>query len=701
MAQDVRPFTVRYTTDARGKMVMVANNIITTKQKPGGGAPNYTTAPPGCPSGSALCKNDAQYNTNIDIDGDNNTINSSSAKLDMPTCNAVAYAALYWGAGIAINQGNNGALPMRSSNWNKVKFKVPNSSTYQLITADKTDTLLSVFHGYQCFRDVTDLVRDAGKGFYTVADVKCDTVNAGNQPLANAFGGWTLIVIYADPSQPLKNFTIFDGLTVISNTVANSSRDITITGFKCPPAGNVVATMGTVVYDGDRGEADGFFIKQNGNGVFYNQTIAGESAVGTSGINDAWNSSITDRGSLVSSRVPAHQNTYGFDAHLYKLNNNGNRYLRNNDNSALVRISTSSEGYVLGLLTSEIDTYYPELILENSMTPTKGSSPVYVGDTILITSTVRNTGNNTATGVRAEDKLPDYFKFVPGSIKVDNVAKTDLTGDDVAEYVTATRTVVARLGSAGAVSVADPDYVLNYKVTIIKNCSEIGSSSVQLEQQTKLFYQDQASTVIDSTSSRPKSLDNCVAAVAAGAITVDGCLTVLAIRQLSFTGTRTPLGNQLQWKMQEENDAAKYTIQVAEDGLHYKDIYTKQASGSTGVFYYSYTDSRNYPTGSIYYRIKTGYINGKTIFSASIVLSNTAASAIVLQQASPAARTISIRSSEKISFVQWYNNKGQFLKSSQNIVASQPVDVSELAPGIYYLRVYTQQDVQVLKMLRQ
>lgn len=700
-AQDVRPFTVRYTTDARGKMVMVTNNIITTKRRSGGTAVKYDAAPPACPAGSFLCKNDGEFNTNIDIDGDPTTFNSSSATLTMPTCNSVAYAALYWSAGIAISQNNNGALPMRSAGWNNILFKAP-GGTYQAITADKTDTLRSVFHGYQCFRDVTDLVRAAGVGSYTIANVKCDTVNAAGQPLANAFGGWTMVVIYADPSQALKNFTIFDGLTVIGNTAGINSKDITITGFKCPPIGNVVASMGVVVYDGDRGAADGFFMKKNTTGVFTNQTFGVESAASTSNFNDAWNSSITDKGSLVTSRIPAHQNTYGFDAHIYKLANSGNTYLRNSDNSAVVRISTTSEGYVLGLLTSEIDTYYPELVMENTITPLSSNPDRYTGDTLRIYSVVKNIGNNTATGVRAEDRLQPYFKYVPNSITIENVTKTDIAADDEAEFIAATNTIIARLGTSGSIANSDPEYKLSYLVTITTNCADIPSTPMTLQQQTKLFYQDQVSSVFDSTASRPKSLDNCVAAISAGAVNLNyGCMTILPVKLLSFTGIRAPGGNQLLWKMQEEKDAAIYVVQVATDGIHFKDIYNRHASGSSGIFSYSYTDNRSYASGNIYYRIKTTFKTGRSEYSGTIRINTSTNNTITLQQQSPTARTVTIRSSEPISFVQFYNTKGQFLKSTQAIVANQPVDVTDLPPGIYYLRVYTKENMQVVKLLRQ
>ncbi|MEO5789038.1 MAG: adhesin, partial [Gelidibacter sp.] len=65
----------------------------------------------------------------IDIDSDGSTFSSSSADVQVPpykngsatTCYRVAYAGLYWGA--TLQSGSRSAI-------NKVKFKVPGSSTY-------------------------------------------------------------------------------------------------------------------------------------------------------------------------------------------------------------------------------------------------------------------------------------------------------------------------------------------------------------------------------------------------------------------------------------------------------------------------------------------------------------------------------------------------------------------------------------------
>ncbi|CAN5542849.1 hypothetical protein BH10ACT4_BH10ACT4_02510 [soil metagenome] len=77
---------------------------------------------------------------------------------------------------------------------------------------------------------------------------------------------------------------------------------------------------------------------------------------------------------------------------------------------------------------------------------------VHVGDTIEYTVTSTNSGGGAATLAALRDTLPAGVELVPGSLRVTGAnagGKTDVAGDDQADYDSATRTIVGRLG-AGA-----------------------------------------------------------------------------------------------------------------------------------------------------------------------------------------------------------------------------------------------------------
>lgn len=621
-AQVIRPFTPRFSVDAKGGIVFVSNNIITTKVSAGA---VYTTLPPGCSSGSGtVCKNDGKQNTNIDIDGDASTFNSSSATLSLDACNSVAFAGLYWGAGIALNQDANGSHPMKSSAWNQIRFKVPGGS-YQTVTASVIDTVKTVFEGYQAFADVTALVRAGGGGSYTVANVKCDSVN-----ITNAYGGWTMVVVYNDLTQPLRNLTVFDGLAVVGTSGGGlyTTRDITVTGFKCPPEGTVAAKVGVVAYDGDRGAKDGFYVMANSNNTFIDQTNAGESADPVSNFQDCWNSAITSNGAVVTSRIPSHQNTYGYDAHIYALNNSGNKYLRNGDSSATIRVSTPSsggEGYVFGLMTTEIDTYVPEIIMENTLSNLNGTT-YKKEDTIMISSTLRNTGTDTATNARIVTKLASYFKYVPNSIVVDGVSRTDALNDDVAEYNASNTTITIRIGEGSTASAGgfipngNKEYTLSYKVTISSSCEDVGYSSRILMLQSSILYTDQLTGYSDSTASRPGSPSGCVLPIMPDTAYLSmGCDFALSVNPRPPSTSYRPV---------ERNE-------------------------------------------------------GSPRFSPS-----------------PADAVTVLKGVKKAKKIEWFAINGRLVKTDYNLVSESPLNVSGLSAGFYVVKVYTEKEILVLKMIK-
>lgn len=707
-AQELRPFTPRYSTDLKGRLVFVSNNIITTKQRSGGSAVNYNQAPPACPTGSVLCKNDNEYPTNIDIDGDATTHNSSSAQLTLPDCSGVAFAGLYWGAGIAISQGSNGTAPMSPGNWNTVRFRTP-GGTYETITADQTDTVNTVFHGYQSFADVTHLVRNGGSGYYTIANVKCDTVNGGNSPMVNAYGGWTMVVIYRDSTQPMRNLTVFDGMAVVgtSGGASTSTRDIGVAGFRCPPTGEVNARLGVIVYDGDRGAIDGFQMRKNSDGLFADQTAAGESAAATSGTRDAWNSSITDSNSLVTSRIPAHQNTYGYDAHLFKLNNAGFKYLRNNDQSTTIRISTTSEGYVLGVVTAEIDTYEPEMIMENSLVNTRTGGTLLKGDTLLLTTRVRNTGTDIAEGVRAEDKLPPYFIYVENSLLVDGVPQTDVLNDDRAGYDAGTRTIVAFMGqgsgagTGGDVAPAGASYELQYKIKISDNCADIGVTPLALLQQSKLFYQGQAGGGNDSTGSRPVSTTECMQPASPDTLyLLTGCDQVLPVRLLSFTGQAVNGGALLQWQAQEQGDGRAYILEASSDGVQYEPVHRKEAGVNFGIINHEYLDASFDPQAGRYYRLLVQSADGAPYYSHVVRIRETGAPASFTLGPVPAGETVIFRSTVTVERLEAFTAGGQRVRTWTRPVNGQSLSLGGMPAGAYFIRAYTTGGIMLQKLIK-
>ncbi|MEO6254651.1 MAG: hypothetical protein ABIO79_15170, partial [Ferruginibacter sp.] len=374
------------------------------------------------------------------------TFNSSTADLNLPSCSQVLFAGLYWGA----DQGISGTdSTWQTAGFNTIKLKIPGAATYTTHTSTQTNrhslawSTAGFNHtGYVCFKDITSVINAANaNGTYTAADVVAPI------GINNISGGWTIVIAYSNPSLQPRNLTVFDGSVIIN--LGDPAVDIPITGFLTPPSGPVSCELGTVVYDGDRSGADSFAFKQNGAAAFYNLANI---AVPLNGAGDAFNSKISHQGVVVTTRNPAFQNTLGYDASIMDLPNTLNAQLGNSQTSATVRFSSPSENYFVHVLSTSISQYNPSFSFDKTATDINGGS-FLPGDSLRYQINFANLGNDSSTNSIILDNLPSGTAFIPGSIKIGGVSKTDAAADDQAEYDFTNNRIVFRVG-VGATAAA-------------------------------------------------------------------------------------------------------------------------------------------------------------------------------------------------------------------------------------------------------
>jgi uncharacterized repeat protein (TIGR01451 family) len=377
----------------------------------------------------------------IDQDGSTGigvqTFSSSSATLDMGGIGGcgVIYAYLTWGGFVATTTTN---YAKRDS----IYLQAPGGVTYNKFKADLLiDNTAPYNRTYHCYKDVTSIVKAIGPGSYTAGNIVAAT--GGN----NQFAGWSLVVIYADNSKPLRNLTIFRGLAGVSGTTA---VQFNISGFYTPPApAPVNVRLGLIAYDGDRavpnatGTGPGDSLKFNGVAVFN----------GKNPQDDIFNSTITiDNNEIV--RNPSFTNTLGYDADIFTLTNPypANPYLTNGASSATLRISSGGETILTDIVFTVIDVFEPEIRLEKSYNNLTRSNalPAQPGDIIEFTITASNKGSDPADSLFVTDSLYGGGIFVPNSMRVTQGAnigsKTDAIGDDQMDFDATANVVKARLG---------------------------------------------------------------------------------------------------------------------------------------------------------------------------------------------------------------------------------------------------------------
>ena len=458
-SQIVSPFNARYQNNQKGGITYISNVSVSCGSANGCSTAQQQTVVSGGNS------NGAYTQSYVDLDGDSSTFMSSSDSLNLANCSEILWAGLYWSARINVNTNNY-------SNRNSVKLRINNGS-YQTLTADQlldvpTINGASWSHpSYYCFKNITSIVQANGiNDRYTVADLVTQTGST------NLWGGWSIVVVYKNVYEPMRNLTVYDGF---ANIGVGNSLDIPVSGFVTPLVGPVSFELGVIALDGDR-DSQGDQLQFNGAGTFVNVSDALHNT------NNFFNSMISENGVITPFRNPNYNNSLGYDAGIFSPNNATYQYLSNGATNATIRISTSSENILSRVITSAIDVYEPDIRASVRIADLNGGQ-VNPGDILEYTMVGKNIGSDISVGTFMTDTLDPRVSYVPNSIQVTfgpNLgAKTDVLGDDQGEYIATEKVVKVRIGNgANAInggqvsnlnSGADST-VIKFKVVVNSDC---------------------------------------------------------------------------------------------------------------------------------------------------------------------------------------------------------------------------------------
>ncbi len=413
-AADVVPFTPRFTMNTNGSIVIIGNQLFACPE---------TATPPVTTELVSNCRsartggsydNNKFYMTNLDADQDSSTFSSSMSTLSLPPGAVVRWAGLYWGA--RLDAGDGGVTA--NTGYNRMSFRLPGASSYQTITASTVfGPNMSSYRAYQGFADVTQLVSQAGAGNYWGGNVVAGTGK-------DRYAGWSLVVAYTSPDQPMRNLTIFDGFNMVTN---GKPQTIPVSGFRTPLRGPVDVQLGMVVYEGD--------LPQTGDYAKLNSTQLGTTLSAGSNF---FNSTVDLNGVSGTARTPADKNMLGFD--LKNLTVSGT--VPNGATSATFSFSSAGDTYYPGVMTMAMPLLSPNFTPSaKSVTNLNGNNPAHAGDILQYTVRIVNAGPGLSRDLVSVDAIPAGTEYVPGSLQliaspdISNPASlTDATGDDLGEF---------------------------------------------------------------------------------------------------------------------------------------------------------------------------------------------------------------------------------------------------------------------------
>ena len=447
-----RDFEIIFKDNINGNMKIIGNSILCKK------------------NGSSCSEPDNDKNNN-ELDtlfyklgsdsSDSSIVNSTSYTFALPSGvnkENILWAALYWQAGI---KGTASSTDMEDVQ--TIKLKAPGDTSYREVSAEtynnrfnwiKNTTSNSAMY-YQGVKEVTSILRSAGAGTYQVANinniVSPEGEAYGDNYTPGHFGGWSMVIVYEDPSDTLKNITIYDGFGAVSGSKAVEK---TLSGFLTPSKGAVNSSFMIFASEGDINyKKDKISLTDKSNTKYYLKDDG--TASKTSGNYNPMGSSITQTGS--DTRAPNYGNVIGIDIKTYDVGALG--IILNSQTSTTINLSTDDDVYNPGIFAFSTQLYTPDVCYIEDLSfngkKIEGSNIPETGDEVEYEVTITNKDNEPAKGVFIEKRFnkPNEITYIDGSMQIAPIpgtaysAKTDTIGDDTAEYSTGAATAKFLLGT--------------------------------------------------------------------------------------------------------------------------------------------------------------------------------------------------------------------------------------------------------------
>lgn len=379
------PFKAVFSEDVNGSIAIAANGLVQCD------ALNTQCALALFRQGKKLNNNDWNMEY-VDVDADPASFSSSASVLDLPAGARVLFAGLYW--------GGYSSKATRT----QVGFR-EGEGAYAPITATQLGTYGQSGQAYGAYADVTDYVAARGAGTYWVSNV---VTNVG---ATDVHAGWSLVVAYANPADPPRNLTVFDGYLAVESGKASVTADVD--GFLTPRTGPVRTSVGAVAWEGDANLV-GDQMLLNGKALSNNANPA----------TNAFNSTISAFGEYVTTGTPGYTNLMGVDADLFGADAT---YLPNGSTSAKVQVTTNGDRILLSTLTFATELFAPNLETRKTVEDVNGGE-VEAGDTLRYTIVTTNTGADSATAVTLRDPVPEHTVYVDGSATATGGVATEQGG---------------------------------------------------------------------------------------------------------------------------------------------------------------------------------------------------------------------------------------------------------------------------------
>ena len=347
--ENYRDFSLRFQRSLPGNIITVGNTILVAPTN--NASANCNTYTNGSYISDATLTNN-NYNLCAYWYDTNANFPTTTAEIALPnTSSRVVWAGLYWQSIVA--------SPSTLSSM-QIQIKHENDASYTSLNYDQLDWVHSrtdnngnpLHDSYSAFKDITKLFIDNnwGAGKIIVGDIP---VAEGIISNLGAYGAWSLVVVYKDKTQSIKNFSIYDGWVRIGNINApTDSKKITIDGFRTPSSVSatnpIKASVSVFVAEGDK--------RITGDFLLAKPSLQPSSTTLKYASNQTFDSRVQTPNPF--NRTPNPINNQGIDIQAFDLGTSGENIIKPNETS--IELTLNDTNYQNG--GSSMDFYWPSMI---------------------------------------------------------------------------------------------------------------------------------------------------------------------------------------------------------------------------------------------------------------------------------------------------------------------------------------------------
>jgi gliding motility-associated-like protein len=288
------------------------------------------------------------------------TLTASSAVLNLNSSNTIEKAYLYWaGSG----DGD---------------FEVNLNS--ELITPDRTFShtrLINTveFSYFSAFKDVTSQIQTTGNGTYTLSNLDISAFEPLHLTRSTNFAGWAIFVLCSNPSLPLNQINLYDGLQAIPDSII-----INLTNLNILDTLNSKAAV--LAWEGDA-------ILPTESLSFNNQLLSNPQNPS----NNVFNGSNSFTGSNA---------LYNMDLDVYDIQN----FIQIGDTTAQITASSTQDFVMINTVVTKLNNQVPDAtVVINSLEKTCNSKDVVVNYTVSNFGSTNTLPSNVPVAIYCNEVL--------------------------------------------------------------------------------------------------------------------------------------------------------------------------------------------------------------------------------------------------------------------------------------------------------